>query len=77
MARFLSIYCLKDMHWSCDGSDCICHCHPQNARTTKKKADPAVCPQCGRVWLPTLNASESFPGSACDTGACMEADEHL
>ena len=28
------------------------------------------CPTCGRDWWPSMNESESYPGSACDTGGC-------
>ena len=28
------------------------------------------CPRCGQVWHPSMNASETFPGSSCDDGEC-------
>lgn len=30
------------------------------------------CPHCGRNWSPSMDESETFPGSACDTGECVE-----
>ncbi len=29
------------------------------------------CPYCGRWWPPSLDESESFPGSPCDTSDCV------
>lgn len=37
----------------------------------KGKTDPSQCPNCGRIWSPSMDESCSFPGSACDTGDCI------
>lgn len=37
----------------------------------KQKSDPAICPQCGQYWPPSMDESYSFPGSGCDLGECI------
>lgn len=31
----------------------------------------AECPECGRLWFPSMLESGSFLGSACDIGECI------
>ncbi len=41
---------------------------------SEKHVDPhdhAHCPQCGKLWSPTLDGSGSYPGSSCDRAECL------
>lgn len=33
-------------------------------------SDSEECTRCGRRWHPSMDASETFPGSRCDLGEC-------
>ncbi len=42
----------------------------------RPQSDRTRCPRCGRTWLPSMDASETFPGSACDMGECWGTNDY-
>lgn len=73
--RFLSIACFKEQHDRCDGSDCICHCHDgRKKQPIKTIRDSSVCPNCDKVWTPSMEASPLFRSSKCARGECRRGN---